>query len=844
VVTVNWQGEQFQWSNCPVCRISGSKRRVLEMVVGRNIQRSPANDVIGLLRCPVCDACYCDPLCSVDYEASDVEGLKYYLEQGAGIDVMLEPLSLVDGRPIKRYLEIGCGFGFAMDYARRMLGWEVRGFDPGSIATTGKKLLGLPIENAYLGSASIGKGEADLVLCSEVIEHIVDPNGFIEALRRVLGDHGLLLLTTPNSETLSPAMPREMMLPILSPPHHVILYNPACIEMLLRRNGFDHLRVVDHGNQLYVVASAVPLSGMSTCFTRALYRRYLETSMPSHDADSSVGAGYAYRLLKEHVNAGRYSEAGAAFSRLRDGYRQRYGLDIEHVDAVAFPPADNITFKEFGERWPYNLCGVWYYSGLIKLLDQRRPELAASLFSAALKFGAALRRALNTIGTDDLETAQLCREAEIARLAALAQCDPARALASFQELSRNPGALDLERFTAHLLRARRSLFTDLVNLGHCSVARKVIGSEELSIDEPITSDGASTALAWGLFLLNEEGEVAAASAVLARARQTAITVLSSHPNDGETAHLFREAEAAWFAALARYDPTQALVSFRQLSLNPGRLEPAAFATHLQRVRRSLFTDLVNLGHCSVAEGIIESDELPIGEPMTSEDVAAAFAWGLHLLNQKREFAAARHAFALARQGSIYALLSHPDDAEMARLFREAEVAQLAARARYDPWQALSAFQQVTQNQGALDPATFALHLTRVREHLFADLVHLGHYAVAEEVIGSQELPSYEPMTSDDLAVAYAWGLYLLNHKSEFAAASAVFGRVWESAGRTATDSGLLWPARFHQALASRHHGDREAVKLIAEELSAPLPGLPPVPDEYRERLGELLAPSL
>jgi hypothetical protein len=34
---------------------------------------------------------------------------------------------------------------------------------------------------------------------------------------------------------------------------------------------------------------------------------------------------------------------------------------------------------------------------------------------------------------------------------------------------------------------------------------------------------------------------------------------------------------------------------------------------------------------------------------------------------------------------------------------------------------------------------------------------------------------------------------------------------------------LLWPARFHQALANWYQGDREAAKLIAEEMSAPRP---------------------
>jgi hypothetical protein len=103
-------------------------------------------------------------------------------------------------------------------------------------------------------------------------------------------------------------------------------------------------------------------------------------------------------------------------------------------------------------------------------------------------------------------------------------------------------------------------------------------------------------------------------------------------------------------------------------------------------------------------------------------------------------------------------------------------------------------------------------------------------------------PARERLTSDDLAAAFAYGVYLLNYKSEFSAASAIFGQVWETAHTSPTGHGLLWPARFHQALASWYQGDREAAKLIAEEISAPLPDLPPVPCEYQQRLSELVAP--
>ena len=153
-----------------------------------------------------------------------------------------------------------------------------------------------------------------------------------------------------------------------------------------------------------------------------------------------------------------------------------------------------------------------------------------------------------------------------------------------------------------------------------------------------------------------------------------------------------------------------------------------------------------------------------------------------------------------------------------------------------------AFEQLSGNPGGLDPATLKAHLQRARSRLFTDLVNLGHYLAAEGGRPIASRPARERLTSDDLDAAFAYGVYLLNYKSEFSAASAVFGQVWETAHASPTGHALLWPARFHQALASWYDGDREAVRLIAEEISAPPPDLPPVPDEYQQRLSELVAP--
>ncbi len=479
----------------------------------QGLQQSAGTDRVIILQCPACELRYCEPLVSVDYSEVDHDGLKFYLDQGAGIDVMLELLSLVDGRSIHSYLEIGCSFGFVMEYARSILGWEVRGFDPGVIAATGKTVLGLPIENTYFDVSDGHEGDVDLIYCSEVIEHIGRPQEFMGLIRRALRPEGLLLMTTPNGDALTAGAVRETLLPILSPGHHLVFYNAASLEMLLRQNGFGYVRIVENATQLRIAASRIPFTGESNHFTRDRYRHFLNASVAKYGTDNVIAVGFLYRLLKELVNSGRYDEAGRPYAQLCRIFAHQYGVDIDALDEFPFPPPRGVSLGEFGRRWPFNLCGVWYFRGLIQFLGEGAPRQAAPTFAAAFRFGAALRALLVDMGTEDVETAVLCREAELARLGALAQSDRPRALEAFREIAENRGGLDPASLASHAARARKRLFTDLVNLGDYVAAGQLVEANRPPFDGPLDTETLPVALAWGIYQLNHRSDFAGACAV-------------------------------------------------------------------------------------------------------------------------------------------------------------------------------------------------------------------------------------------------------------------------------------------------------------------------------------------
>jgi phosphoadenosine phosphosulfate reductase len=80
------------------------------------------------------------------------EMLDYYVEQGAGIDLIVAPLLRLAPRTVRHCLEIGGSFGFALDFCRYAFGWEVLEVDPSPLAAAGAEALGLPLRRAYFSA--------------------------------------------------------------------------------------------------------------------------------------------------------------------------------------------------------------------------------------------------------------------------------------------------------------------------------------------------------------------------------------------------------------------------------------------------------------------------------------------------------------------------------------------------------------------------------------------------------------------------------------------------------------------------------------------------------------------
>ena len=496
---------------CPICGTDGAKAKVL-----RTASVIPRHPPITLLRCAHCGTGFLDDLTTPDYESEMPEMLDYYVEQGAGIDLIVAPLQRVPPRSVRRCLEIGCSFGYALDFSRHAFGWEILGVDPSPLAVRGAAWLGIPVRHAYFDAdLDLGPEPFDLVLCSEILEHVAEPHSLLTAIHDRLSPDGLLVLSTPNVDIVKQETEIGMLARALSAGLHLILYDRNALALLLERAGFTHVAIEEAPETLRVFAakSAAPIERLvpsDSNEARRLLRHYLSDRANEVPVDSMLASGLAYRHFKECVNAGLYDEAIGSRARLARIYRAGAGLDFNdplHATSVT--------------RLPFNLTGALFFSGILELNHLGRPDRAALYFSAAVDAAEAMRRSPSPFALYDGETEGLLRQSLKHLPMALAATDPEQALHEIEQLE----AMDRALFPMALLEeAYDQTFIRLVNAGAYAAAERLAPRVAERIDMPSAAGWpASLDPLYCLAMLAlQQGRASEAAALFGRVSETAV----------------------------------------------------------------------------------------------------------------------------------------------------------------------------------------------------------------------------------------------------------------------------------------------------------------------------------
>jgi len=139
----------------------------------------------------------------------------------------------------RRFLDIGCSIGSSVAAARDA-GFESTGIDldPQSIRFAADHYRNCRFLHCSSSELARAGETFDLIFCTEVIEHVTDPQAFVDDLRALLNPGGLVFLTTPHATHFR--IPHDILSWYgLKPPEHIVLFGRKSITALFERRGLQ-----------------------------------------------------------------------------------------------------------------------------------------------------------------------------------------------------------------------------------------------------------------------------------------------------------------------------------------------------------------------------------------------------------------------------------------------------------------------------------------------------------------------------------------------------------------------------------------------------------------------------
>ena len=162
-----------------------------------------------------------------------------------------------------KLLDVGCGFGYFLNMMK-IEDWEIEGIDISTPAVQyARNKFGLKIRNGFLRQAYFTDAYCDVVTAWDVIEHVINVEGLLKEIHRILRNDGLLCLETPNVGGLlfktahilnritfgkADFALRELFYPL-----HLAYFNADTAGSLLRKCGFRIVKLCKAESDLNII---------------------------------------------------------------------------------------------------------------------------------------------------------------------------------------------------------------------------------------------------------------------------------------------------------------------------------------------------------------------------------------------------------------------------------------------------------------------------------------------------------------------------------------------------------------------------------------------------------------
>jgi len=166
--------------------------------------------------------------------------------------------------------DVGAGYGIFLEELGKVFPRaSLHAIEPGPELAAACRAKDIETLQAYAEDAQAWAGRFDLVLSSEVVEHVFSPERFVRALFRLTKPGGATILTGLGYEGFDILVLQQKSQSVF-PPHHINFLSIQGFESLFRRVGFGQVEVWTPGE---LDVERVLTSGQAPEFLEVLSRR-------------------------------------------------------------------------------------------------------------------------------------------------------------------------------------------------------------------------------------------------------------------------------------------------------------------------------------------------------------------------------------------------------------------------------------------------------------------------------------------------------------------------------------------------------------------------------------------
>ncbi|MFT3978957.1 MAG: class I SAM-dependent methyltransferase [Ferruginibacter sp.] len=246
--------DAFIQTECPVC--GSNKRKELFRIDHREsnvlslLEVEDARKNVFVVQCEGCEHKYMNPVIKPELMDKYYSIISSEFYHNAGVDFICDNtveyadyLKIISKiKPSGKVLEVGCGKGVLLKLLQDN-GYQTFGIEPSPIGSKyAKEVLHLDIDNNFLHESRFRNEKFDVIIVIDVVEHILNIQPFLDDLKKVLSDGGLLFIGTGNIDSLNARIAGSNWFYYYTW-EHVSFFNVKKMDQVLTSKGFKNIHI-------------------------------------------------------------------------------------------------------------------------------------------------------------------------------------------------------------------------------------------------------------------------------------------------------------------------------------------------------------------------------------------------------------------------------------------------------------------------------------------------------------------------------------------------------------------------------------------------------------------------